>query len=63
MRYALIKNNKVVNIIKANNDFITLIQNQYDFCICTDELENQPSIGWDYIDSVFSEPIVEEVIP
>lgn len=62
MIYALIKDGKVVNTIVADAEFVTLISSQYDECIRIDELPEVPGIGWEYIDSVFTNPnvIVEE---
>ncbi len=38
MMYALIKNNKVVNQILADEDFVATISHEYDYVIQTDEL-------------------------
>jgi len=38
MRYLLIKNNKVENIIIADPSFIATIESDYDFCMLSDDL-------------------------
>jgi hypothetical protein len=61
MIFALIKDNKVVNVIVSQPDFISQIESSYDACVRIDELEVSPAIGWDYVDSVFINPN-EEII-
>jgi hypothetical protein len=59
MDFALIKNNVVINIIVADQNFIDLISNQYDACVRVDNLEVRPSINWIYENGQFQDPNVE----
>lgn len=56
MNYAIIENDKVVNIIVADADFIA---EHYPDAIEIDEIAG---IGWSYIDGTFiaPEPVVDE---
>jgi hypothetical protein len=57
MKYAIIKDNKVINIIVADEQFIA---EHYADAI---ELDETAGIGWTYIDGVFIAPeplIVDE---
>lgn len=57
MIFALIKNGVVENTIVADASFILSIQNNWDFCICIDEMgEAMPSIGWSFDGVVFTAP-------
>lgn len=55
--FALIKDGKIKNIIVADEAFIALIQNEWDYCIeIVGELD-VPSIGWSYDGQNFSKPL------
>lgn len=56
MVYALIKDGKVENMIVADEAFISKIQAQWEHCVRVDNLDVQPSIGWDFDGSDFSDP-------
>lgn len=47
MRYALIKNGKVENIIKSSPSFIESLESDFDYCILLDGTK-KCSIGFDY---------------
>lgn len=55
MHFALIKNNKVENIIVANEDVALSLQG-YDAVINVDEIE--AGIGWGYTNNKFNRPLV-----
>jgi len=55
MRYALIKDNKVDNIIKASAEFVSTMTG-YDAIVET----NNAGIGWEYIDGQIVTPEPEE---
>lgn len=59
MYWALIKNNKVVNAIKAKEDFINRIQQDYDYCIDVTNMEERPTIGWLYENGQFINPFIQ----
>lgn len=46
--WCLIKNGTVVNVIVADDDFITKIQSQYDHAIRVDGCEVRPGMGMTY---------------
>lgn len=54
MRYALIKNNEVQNIIEAEEDFITLIEAEYDAVVNLENIQDPVSIGWQYTGGNFT---------
>ena len=45
-KWALIKNGFVVNTILADEEFIKLISNEYDYIVDIDNANPYPSIGW-----------------
>lgn len=57
MIYALIKNGKVRNVIEADPAFIVEIEKDWDAAPRVDNLEERPSIGWDFIDGAFTNPM------
>lgn len=58
MRYAIIENNEVVNIINANADFISA--NGFNAIELQDEFVD---IGWQYIDGQFYQATPKKVVP
>lgn len=58
IRYALIKNGIVDNVIVADADFIAAISHQYDRCELLDTPDEQKvaGLGWRYVDGVFIAP-------
>jgi hypothetical protein len=57
MRYALVKNNKIVNIIEADQEFIDAIAPQWQHIEPLDTTyEKQADIGWDCINGVIIKP-------
>lgn len=44
--YALINNNVIENTIKADEDFIAVISNDYDYIVNITNNSIMPSIGW-----------------
>ena len=56
MKFAIIKNNIVENIIKADQKFIL---DFYPDAINVDQISC--GIGWSYDGKTFTEPIVEEI--
>ena len=62
MNYALIKNNKVENIIVADDDFIKTIESNYDSVI--NVTNKHVGVGWLFDGESFTAPIVTaEVVP
>lgn len=51
--YALIKSGLVINTIKADDNFISIINNQYDEIIDVTEYETYPSIGYVWDGTIF----------
>lgn len=60
MKFALIKDGIVKNIIVAEQDFLPHIQDQYDYIIDVSEMAHYPGPGWSYDGQTFSTPILEE---
>lgn len=60
IRYALIKNGIVENVIVADADFIATITHQFDHCELLDTPDEQKvtGVGWGYVDGVFIAPEV-----
>ena len=56
MRYALIKNNKVENIIVADESFINSIKSDYDHIEKVDAVQVGPGWGYDLTTKTFKEP-------
>lgn len=56
MKYALIKNNKVKNIIVANENFINSIKSDYDHIEKVDAVQAGPGWGYDPTTKTFKEP-------
>jgi hypothetical protein len=55
--YAVIQNNKVINVIVADSKEIA---EEVTSCLCIESTENNPaSIGWTYNGSTFEEPVTE----
>ena len=46
--YALIKDGKVVNTIVADDDFINIIKDDYDYTFETTEMTTKPGLDWTY---------------
>jgi hypothetical protein len=61
MKFALIKDSKVFNIIEADDDFISSIVNEYEAAI---NVENISSvfIGQEYVNNEFVQPPQPEVV-
>lgn len=59
--YALISDGLVVNTIKADADFIPLIEADYAAVVDVTGSAPQPSIGWAYSDGTFVAPAQPEV--
>lgn len=66
--YALINNGIVENTIVASPDFLSTIENNYEYIIQIDGLTPMPGINWRYIDGTFhgipspEDVVVEEFI-
>jgi len=60
--YALVSDGLVVNTIKADADFIPLIEADYAAAVDVTDIAPQPSIGWAYVDDAFVAPIQPEEI-
>ena len=56
MKYALIKNQKVENVIVADGTFVESIKNEWDSIISVDE-SAPVSIGWIYVNNTFEPPV------
>ncbi len=54
--YALISNDFIVNTIKADADFIPLIEADYAAVVDVTDVTPQPAIGWAYVDGAFVAP-------
>lgn len=64
MQYALIRANKVENVIVADQDFIQQIQADYDHIEPLDTLIEQGlgvGMGWEYINGEFIAPVMTPV--
>jgi hypothetical protein len=59
--YALVSEGLVVNTIKADADFIPLIEADYAAAVDVTAIVPQPSIGWAYSDGAFVAPAQPEV--
>lgn len=55
-RWALIKDSKVRNVIKAEADFAAKISAAWDATVDVSDLDPQPAIGWDYDGTNFTSP-------
>jgi hypothetical protein len=60
--YALVSNGLVVNTIKADADFISLIEADYTAAVDVTDIVPQPAIGWAYVDDAFVAPIQPEEV-
>lgn len=56
MEWALIKDGIVENIIVADEEFINLIRDNYDDCICIDNESPRPNKNWIYDGLNFAPP-------
>jgi hypothetical protein len=56
MRFALIKDNLVVNSIDADQQFADGISGDWQAVVNTTEMSPPPGIGWTYINGVFTAP-------
>jgi hypothetical protein len=54
MKYAIVENKNIINVIEANEDFIN---NYYPNAILLDD-DSQVSIGWTYDGKAFKNTIV-----
>jgi len=63
LQYALIRAGVVENIIIADDDFIPLIQNDWDHVLRVNDSPNIPhiGIGWTYVDGAFVAPVINQV--
>ena len=60
--YALVSEGFVVNTIKADADFIPLIEADYAAVVDVTTIAPQPSIGWAYADGAFIAPAIPEEV-
>ena len=56
MRYALIKNNKVENVIIADEDFVKRLESKYDYIENVDGKQVGPECSYDPIKKIFGDP-------
>lgn len=56
--YALVSEGLVVNTIKADAEFIPLIEADYAAVVDVTAAEPQPSIGWSYAEGTFFAPVI-----
>lgn len=68
--FALVKNGKVVNVIKADQSFIdaaTDLVAQYDYVVDIQNLSPMPGLAWDYngsafADNRFASPTIQQIV-
>ena len=60
MIYALINNGIVENTIVAEPDFISIIENDYEYIVQISTDPGNPSIGWSYDGQNFHPPQDDE---
>ena len=56
--WALIKDGKVGNTIRAEADFIPKVSGAWDFTLDVSAMDPQPGLGWDYDGTNFIAPAV-----
>lgn len=63
INYALIRGNKVENIIVADDDFIKLISHEWDAVEkITGNTDLNVGIGWSYENGTFVAPVLNEIV-
>ena len=60
MQYALIRNNSIVNIVNSDEEFVQSLisQNMIDEGVVIESEDPKPQVGWQYVGSVFSDPLM-----
>lgn len=53
---ALVRSEAVVNVIVADDDFISYISNEFDYVVDITGMNPRPGIGWSYINNEFVVP-------
>lgn len=56
MKYALIKDNKIQNVIVADEDFLKHIEKNWEHIIAIDDFKPMPWLDWNYENKIFTSP-------